>query len=351
MAAGEGNMTTPGVAFVGCSCHKKEVESWCEHQSYRGRTQAHFCMSPRGKKYSNCWFGQNRSNYCFGVNNHLRLWVENTCESLTVSPLACISLVEYKVNSVEDDVADGAQVGSDEEELDGRPTGIIGWIREVVRAWGPAIVAVLVIRTFLFEPFRIPSGSMVPSLLIGDHVLVTKFSYGIYMPFMHKEILDLADPEHGDIIVFRYPRNPKLNYIKRVVALPGDRIRVQNNKIILNGEPQPFTYTDKYQFIDDRCRSRTMRSYTENIGGMEHVALTNTGMGGLLANRSEVTVPAEHVFVMGDNRDNSEDSRQWGFVRYDQIKGKAHFVWLSWNGCNGSVGKIRSERFFHPLYE
>ena len=231
------------------------------------------------------------------------------------------------------------------------PVGFIGWLREVIRAWGPAVVAVIIIRTFLFEPFRIPSGSMVPTLLIGDHVLVTKFSYGIWMPFTGQELVDLGDPERGDIIVFKYPRNPALNYIKRVVAIAGDTVRVQNNQIVLNGRTQDFDYTSKYEFVDDRCRSRTMRRYEENLAGLKHIALTNTGLGGLLANKSEVTVPPGHVFVMGDNRDNSEDSRQWGFVRFDQIKGKAHFVWLSWDGCDGSVGKIRSDRFFHDLYE
>ena len=234
---------------------------------------------------------------------------------------------------------------------DSPPVGFIGWLREVIRAWGPAVVAVIIIRTFLFEPFRIPSGSMVPTLLIGDHVLVTKFSYGIWMPFSGRELVDLGDPDRGDIIVFKYPRNPRLNYIKRVVGIPGDTIRVQNNQIILNGTTQPFEYTSKYDFVDDRCRSRTMRRYDETIGSLKHVALTNSGLGGLLSNKSEVTVPDGHVFVMGDNRDNSEDSRQWGFVRFDQIKGKAHFVWLSWDGCDGSVGKLRGSRFFHDLYE
>jgi signal peptidase I len=192
---------------------------------------------------------------------------------------------------------------------------------------------------------------MVPTLLIGDHVAVSKYSYGIWLPFLHKELVDLGDPERGDVIVFRYPRNPSLNYIKRVVGLPGDKIRVQNNKVVLNGTTQPLVYQDKYDFVDDKCRTRVMRRYEEDLAGLKHIALTSTGMGGLLSNKSEVEVPPDHVFVMGDNRDNSEDSREWGFVRYDQIKGKAHFVWLSWDGCNGSVGKVRGERFFHSLYE
>jgi signal peptidase I len=187
--------------------------------------------------------------------------------------------------------------------------------------------------------------------LIGDHVAVTKFSYGIWLPFLDKELVDLGDPERGDVIVFRYPKNPSLNYIKRVVGIPGDKIGVQDNKVVLNGVTQPLVNKGEYDFVDDKCRTRVMRYYQEDLAGLKHIALTSMGAGGFLSNKREIEVPAQHVFVMGDNRDNSEDSRAWGFVRYDQIKGKAHVVWLSWDACNGSVGKVREDRFFHSLYE
>ena len=232
------------------------------------------------------------------------------------------------------------------------PRGVFSWLLDVAYTWGPAIIAVLLIRTFIFEPFRIPSGSMVPSLQIGDHVLVTKFSYGVWLPFTGVELLDLGDPARGDIIVFKYPKNPRLNYIKRVVGIPGDKVRVANNQIFIDGEAQERSFVDKYDFIDDNCNVRRTRRYVENLDGVVHDILTNSGLGpGLLANHSEITVPEGHVFVMGDNRDNSEDSRRWGFVRFDQIKGKAHFVWLSWNSCEGDIGRIRTERFFHMLYQ
>lgn len=252
----------------------------------------------------------------------------------------------------------------DEQAEESPPTGL-AWVREVARAWGPAILAVLLIRTYIFEPFRIPSGSMVPTLLIGDHVLVNKASYGLWVPatgveipFMDMawvvprfELWDWGDPERGDVIVFRYPRNESLNFIKRVVAIPGDRIRVQQNQVILNGEPQERTFVDRYEFVDDDCREHAAKRYVESIGSEQHELLTNLGLGGFLANmKDEITVPPGHVFVMGDNRDNSEDSRRWGFARYDQIKGKAHFVWFSWDRCSGGIGSLRTERFFENLY-
>lgn len=247
---------------------------------------------------------------------------------------------------------------------DEAPTGLLAWISEFVRAWAPAILAVVVIRMFLFEPFRIPSGSMVPTLLIGDHVLVTKFSYGVFLPTLpcrvvpgippllcgRQELVHLQDPERGDIIVFRYPRAEEVHYIKRIVGVPGDKIRVQNNQIFLNGVAQERVYDEKYDFIDERCRAQPEKHFVEDLGGLKHHVLTNLTFGGALANMEEIEVPPGHVFVMGDNRDHSEDSRMWRFVRFDQITGKAHFIWLSWDRCGGDYGRIRSERFGRGLY-
>lgn len=242
------------------------------------------------------------------------------------------------------------------------------WWSDLLRTWVPAILAVLLIRTYVFEPFRIPSGSMVPTLLIGDHVVVNKASYGLWapwvlveIPFMENfgivparfELVDWGDPRRGDIIVFRYPKDEQLHYIKRVVGIAGDTIRVKDNQIFVNGQAMERTYEDQYTFIDDDCRDEGTKRYIEHLDGVDHAILTNQGLPGMLADfpagrvGQEVTVPADSVFVMGDNRDNSEDGRKWGFVRYDQIKGKAHFVWFSWDSC---AGKIRSERFFRSLY-
>lgn len=205
---------------------------------------------------------------------------------------------------------------------------------------------------------------MVPTLQIGDHVAVSKFSYGIWVPatlveipFLDMlwvvpryELVRLAEPARGDIVVFRYPREESVNYIKRVVGLPGDRIAVDNNRVVVNGVAQPFDFRDKYGFVDSTCLVTRSNRYTEDLGGLEHEALTNTHGGGLLADHAEVVVPEGQYFMMGDNRDQSEDSRRWGFVRADQIKGKAHVVWLSWDGCKGTFGGIRMDRFFQNLY-
>ena len=241
-----------------------------------------------------------------------------------------------------------------------------GLLRDLLRTWLPAILAVLAIRTYIFEPFRIPSGSMVPTLQIGDHVVVSKARYGLWIPqtfieipFLDSvwvvprfELFDWANPMRGDIIVFRYPKDESINYIKRVVAIPGDTIRVVDNQIFLNDEEQAREYQKRYSFINDHCTTADTRLWVEDLDGVEHEMLTRVGLPGQLAdyprgNRT-ITVPEGKVFVMGDNRDNSEDSRAWKFVDYDQIKGKAHFVWFSWDGCEQSP---RSSRFFRSLYQ
>jgi signal peptidase I len=245
----------------------------------------------------------------------------------------------------------------DRDERLNQPRGR-GWFLEGLQTWGPAILGVLMIRAFLFEPFRIPSSSMVPTLLIGDHVVVSKFAYGVWLhfPFPKRlgwksiELFDLGDPERGDVIVFRFPKNEADTYIKRVVAIPGDKVRVAGNQVFLGGVPQERVYTDSYEYLDDRCNTRRARHYVETFGEQRHEVLTNIGSGGPLSESTEVVVPPGMVFVMGDNRDNSEDSRAWGFVRYDQIKGKAHTIWLSLDFCAGDVYKPRGDRFFRSLY-
>ncbi len=258
-------------------------------------------------------------------------------------------------------------MASTERDEDAPPEGMAWWV-EVARAWGPAILVVHCLRTFVFEPFRIPSGSMIPTLRIGDFVVVGKSSYGLWVPATGLEVplmdyyisvvpkfevLDLGDPERGDIIVFRYPRDERVTFINRVVAIPGDTISVKRNQIVLNGQEQPIDFLSRYeaQAPSPSCRLSTQKLYKEDLMGLNHEALMSPGIGPL-ANMDEVTVPEGAVFVMGDNRDNSEDSRAWGFVRYDQIKGKAYFVWWSWNGCaEGMDSKIRGDRMFMGLYD
>ncbi|MCB9781010.1 MAG: signal peptidase I [Alphaproteobacteria bacterium] len=250
---------------------------------------------------------------------------------------------------------------------------ITDWLWDLARTWGPAILVVLLIRSLLFEPFRIPSGSMVPTLAIGDHILVTKYTYGLRWPLTRIPIGDIAVPERGDVIVFVFPGSDRdkttgepeighwldvpvpgitIDYVKRVVGLPGDTIEVRDNVLVLNGEVQPQTTTGDYEFVDDRCDPHPTRQHEEDLGGIEHAMLTTTRYGSRMPDFGPITVPEGHVFAMGDNRDHSADSRVWGFVPLRNIKGKARFVWLSYDQCKPGLpmlGEIRGARFGEPV--
>ncbi len=234
----------------------------------------------------------------------------------------------------------------DYERVDQR--GPIWWVWDILKTWGPALLAVFAIRSAVAEPFRIPSGSMVPTLEIGDHILVSKFKYGLRVPFTDVEVLPLEEPVRGDVIVFRYPPNPELDYIKRIVGIPGDRVEVRDNTVYVNGDKATRTYVDEYRFVDDNCSADPARLYREDLLGVQHAVLTSPGSRVGLANFGPTVVPEGSYFVMGDNRDNSADSRVWGIVPRDHIKGKAVLVWLSYDSCNGSIpvlGTFREGRF------
>jgi signal peptidase I len=234
----------------------------------------------------------------------------------------------------------------------------------VMWTWLPVLLLILSVRTYAVEPYAIPSGSMAPTLEIGDRVVVEKVSYGLWVPatgvdvpFLGNvwvapryEVFDWGDPARGDIIVFRYPEDERVTYIKRVVGLPGDHIEVEGHRVILNGEPVEWTSEGPYSYVDPNCQSHAARRYGEG-GESPHEVLTRAGLQGALANwpssGKPVIVPEGMVFVMGDNRDQSSDSRVWGFVREDQITGKARFVAFSLDSCGA---KPRGDRLFRSLY-
>ncbi len=205
----------------------------------------------------------------------------------------------------------------------------------------PVILVVFVLRSFLFEPFKIPSGSMIPTLLVGDLILVNKYTYGVRLPVVHTKLTEGTPPARGDVMVFRYPPRPSLDYIKRVVGVPGDEVAYLNKRLTVNGQPVP---TQPLADYFDRDSMRYSRQFQENLPGRQHRILNDDDRPAFIPGAEDfpfrencrysvegVTckVPAGHYFVMGDNRDNSLDSRYWGFVPDRNIVGKAFFVWMN----------------------
>src|SRR4051812_30203024 len=224
------------------------------------------------------------------------------------------------------------------------------WWIEYPKSFFPIILIVFLLRSFLVEPFKIPSSSMVPTLLVGDFILVNKYAYGIRLPVVNRKIVPLGEPSRGDVMVFRYPEDPSLDYIKRVVGLPGDRLEYRNKRLFINGQAVPVRQVDDYL---SRERMQFSRRYIETLGSVDHEILleddapaavlpTRAASGNCTYNMNGLacTVPAGHSFMMGDNRDNSSDSRVWGFVPDENIVGKAFFIWLNLNEL-GRFGSFR----------
>jgi signal peptidase I len=202
---------------------------------------------------------------------------------------------------------------------------------EYSRAFFPVILIVFLLRSFLVEPFRIPSGSMMPSLYDGDFILVNKFTYGIRLPVINQKLADLNTPRRGDVAVFRFPGDPSVNYIKRVIGIPGDRILYKGKRLSVNGAPVEYTSIRTYAGpLAGRLGLEELR-VTETLDGVAHdILVTERPEPGPV----EFTVPAGHYFVMGDNRDHSNDSRYWGFVPDRNLVGKAFFIWFSLDWSN-----------------
>ena len=231
------------------------------------------------------------------------------------------------------------EVGQERENLKQHHLQQPLWL-EYTASFFPVILIVFVLRSFVAEPFKIPSGSMIPTLLVGDLILVNKSTYGVRLPIINTKILNVGDPQRGDVMVFRYPKNPAQKYIKRVVGLPGDVISYQNKRLTINGQAVAVQSQGEY-FDSDRVTYS--EKFSEKLGKTEHLLLNdrerpayinaesfpdksacNYGSSGVVCK-----VPAGHYFMMGDNRDNSADSRYWGFVPEQNIVGKAFFVWMN----------------------
>jgi len=207
-------------------------------------------------------------------------------------------------------------------------------IVEYARSFFPVLLIVLVLRSFIAEPFRIPSGSMLPTLEVGDFIVVSKFAYGIRLPITHTEVLDTGHPHRGDVVVFRYPRNPSVNYIKRIVGLPGDQIAYYNRHVFVNGKAVDMKRVGPYTAPSAPPGAEPQVEFHEDLGGGGHALLLDPHTGSL---EGEFVVPRDHYFVLGDNRDHSNDSRRWGYVPEANLVGKAEMIWMHWNWNHGGI--------------
>ncbi len=201
---------------------------------------------------------------------------------------------------------------------------------EYSKSFFPVLLLVFVLRSFIIEPFQIPSESMVPTLEVGDFIAVNKFTYGIRLPIVRTKIIDISDPKRGDVMVF-FPPNEKRYFIKRVIGLPGDKVSYINNVLYINGEemPQEFVRAEPALRRGEQCYGSSYVVAEETFGDESHLMRKCVQPGRYSINGSW-TVPAGHYFMMGDNRDNSLDSRDWGFVPEDRIVGKAFAIWMHW---------------------
>jgi signal peptidase I len=241
-------------------------------------------------------------------------------------------LSKQGITQVDDDVAAGRA------RLLAQP-----WWLDWTAGLFPVIIAVFFLRSFLFEPFKIPSGSMIPTLLIGDLILVNKFHYGVRLPVINTKLTDGTPPQRGDVMVFRYPPKPSLDYIKRVVGVPGDEVAYLNKRLTINGQ---VIETVALPEFFDRDVMRYYRQFEESLGAKKHGILNDDDRPAFVPGADNFEfkencrysvegvvckVPEGHYFMMGDNRDNSLDSRYWGFVPDKNIVGKAFFVWMNFS--------------------
>jgi signal peptidase I len=210
---------------------------------------------------------------------------------------------------------------------------------EYAKSFFPVILIVFMVRSFIVEPFKIPSGSMMPTLLAGDYILVNKFTYGLRVPILNNVFFEVGKPARGDVIVFHYPPNTSIDYIKRVIGMPGDRVSYQDKQLTINGQKIELAEAGNYEYVMSGLNIISAKQYREQLSSVSHDILIHDfvaqydadAIGAKFANNEEIVVPAGHYLAMGDNRDNSSDSRVWGFVPENNLVGKAFFIWMNFD--------------------
>ncbi|AUH51534.1 signal peptidase I [Chromobacterium sp. ATCC 53434] len=227
------------------------------------------------------------------------------------------------------------------------------------RGFFPVIFVVFLLRSFLVEPFQIPSSSMRPGLVVGDFILVNKFAYGIRVPVLNNVLIPVGQVQHGDVVVFNYPPNPKINYIKRVIGLPGDMVEYRNKRLTINGKPLPDAADGNYDYLEKELGLQQISAnrFRESQGGKDYKVLNNPGTPVVALSQVQdfqyrdncrydddgfaCKVPQGHYFMMGDNRDNSSDGRYWGFVKDDLMVGKAFMIWMNFGDLSRIGTKVQ----------
>lgn len=218
-------------------------------------------------------------------------------------------------------------------------------IFDYARSFFPVLLIVFLLRSFLFEPFRIPSGSLEPTLMTGDFILVNKYDYGVRLPVVHKKIFGERAPERGDIVIFRWPPNPSVDFIKRVVGVPGDHISYINKQLTINGQPVPQDFIKNTVAYDESGDEWQASEKKEDLLGIKHDIYVDPAKSS--RDYRDIIVPPGMYFMMGDNRDDSADSRFWGFVPDENIIGKAVLVWMSWDH---NKTRVRLDRLGKPVH-
>ena len=205
---------------------------------------------------------------------------------------------------------------------------------DYAKSFFPIFLFVLILRSFIVEPFRIPSASMMPTLLIGDFILVNKYDYGIRLPVINTKIIDIGYPQRGDIVVFRYPEDPSIPFIKRIIGLPGDHISYYDKTLFINEKPMKQTIIGDYKAVGSGIIMDGASLRSEDLQTRSHLLLIDPDR---FSREVEGTVPEGYYFVLGDNRDNSKDSRYWGFVPDENLIGRAFMIWMNWDLKNGGI--------------